>query len=247
MTKYGFDNPHSLEQLRNYVYEHTGIYDDSITLADVDYFRGSQRMASYCEECFTNLYGLEYCPYYYLEMVRAILLTEGLRFGIDEIPYSYLEMRFPQFINEAFYGSPCLISDIDTYSFPIDVSVSDYPNDYANTYAYDIELFCSCLYYNQARYCYIYNNPHGGDEILQVRDELTGRNILVPTEIQYEQLMEDIHSLPDCENIDIYQIETREDFYDSYGVYPEDVLVEEYIYEPNRTAVVQSYSATDDT
>ena len=77
--------------------------------------------------------------------------------------------------------------------------------------------------------------------------ELTGRNILVPTESQYEQLMEDINSMPDCENIDIYQVETREDFYDSYGVYPEDVLAEEYMYELNRTAVVQSYAADDNT
>ncbi len=245
-TMYGFDNPYSLEQLRNYVYEQTGVYDDSITLTDVNYFSGSERIASYTEDYFTNLYGREYCPYYYLEMVRAVLLTEGLRFGIDEIPYSYLERRFPQFMNEDFYGAPLLVSDIDAYTRPIQVPISDYPEEYSHTYAFDRELLCSCLYYNNCRESYIYNNPRGA-EVTQVRDELTGRNILVPTESQYEQIMEDIQTLPHFENIDIYQVETRENFYDSYGIYPEDLLSEDFMYELNRTAVVQPYTSDDNT
>jgi hypothetical protein len=245
-TNYGFDNPYSLEQLRNYVYEQTGVYDDSITLTDVNYFSGSERIASYTEDYFTTLYGCEYCPYYYLEMVRAVLLTEGLRFGIDEIPYSYLERRFPQFMNEDFYGAPLLVSDIDAYTRPIQVPIYDYPEEYSHTYAFDRELLCSCLYYNTCRSSYIYNNPRGA-EVTQVRDELTGRNILVPTESQYEQIMEDIQTLPHFENIDIYQVETRENFYDSYGIYPEDLLSEDFMYELNRTAVVQPNTSDDNT
>lgn len=72
------------------------------------------------------------------------------------------------------------------------------------------------------------------DEVLQVRDAATGRNVLVPTEEQYNQMMEDITSIPECENVDIAVVETRENFYESYGYYPEDLINDELIYEGNR-------------
>ena len=73
------------------------------------------------------------------------------------------------------------------------------------------------------------------DDVRQVRDEATGRNVLVPTMTQYERIMEEINSIPGCENVDIGRVETRENFYEAYGCYPEDLINDRMIYELNRT------------
>jgi hypothetical protein len=44
-------------------------------------------------------------------------------------------------------------------------------------------------------------------------------------------MMEDITSIPGCENVDIRFVETRENFYESYGCYPEDLINDTMIYE----------------
>lgn len=234
-TDYGFDNPYSLEQLRNYAYECNGIYDDTITLTDVNYFIGCELFVVIADNSpfTTEFTQYELYPEYDIELVRAVLQIEGLRFGIDEIPYSYFERRFPQFVNEAFYEAS--FSDYVNLSSPLPSEICGFRLDVPTTYRYDMDLYTACLVYNWARSQYIYRS--GNSAITQVRDELTGRNILVPTDYESEQMLADIHSLPNCENIDIYQVETREDFYNSYGCYPEDVLNDEYMYEPNRTAV----------
>ena len=238
--KYGFDNPYSLEVLRNYVYEQTGVYNEDITLSDVNYFY--QMDASIYDwqnfsSCFSQY---DLYPAYSIEMLRAVLQTEGLRFGIDEIPYSFFERRFPQFINERFNGAP--ESDWENLSTPLPAEICGISLELPTTYGYDFDLYATCLAYNQARYSYIYGNS-ASTNIIQVRDELTGRNILVPTDSQYEQLMADINSLPNCENIDPYQVETPEEFYASYGCYPEDLLNEDYMYAPNKTAIVEQNSS----
>ncbi len=46
--------------------------------------------------------------------------------------------------------------------------------------------------------------------------------------------MQDITSIPRCENVDIAVVETRENFYESCGYYPEDLINDELIYEGNR-------------
>ena len=106
-----------------------------------------------------------------------------------------------------------------------------------NTYYYDLEIYCACITYNSCRMQYIYNNPTEASNILQVKDELTGKNILIPNDVQAELLQADINSLPCCENIDMYQVETEEDFYLSYGVSVQEILNSNLMYEPNKTAV----------
>ncbi len=52
--------------------------------------------------------------------------------------------------------------------------------------------------------------------------------------------MENLHEIPTFENIDIYQVETREEYFNAYGVYPEDVLSEER-YDLNYEPYVSPY------
>ena len=46
-------------------------------------------------------------------------------------------------------------------------------------------------------------------------------------------MMEDINSIPGCENVDIAVVETRDNFYEAYGYYPEDLINDQMIYEGN--------------
>ena len=232
--QFGFDNKYSVETLRNITYEYTGVYYDDLTLSDVNYFQGfsvncvsglSQMNFSYC---FSN----DYCCPYTLCFIRAILIDQGLRFGIDEIPYSYIEQRFPYFMDlmENYEDLPtCMLETNDVIT---DIS------EIGCNYDYDYLLFGATMTYNLARATYIYNNPYGSqsdltDDVFQVRDAVTGNNVLVPTEEQYYQMMEDITSITGCENVDIAVVETPENFYEAYGCYPEDVLNPDLMYEEN--------------
>ena len=237
---YGFDNPYSINTLRNITYEYTGIYYENLTLSDVGYFQGvSSRIVP-------DLYGCNYSYYfndelmgsYLLCFVRAILIDQGLRFGIDEIPYSYIEQRFPYFLDsiESTGDIPMSLQQTSQY-----YNISDISQIGCN-YDYDALLFGAIEAYNLSRISYIYNNSYGdpnntSDEILQVRDAITGNNVLVPTEEQYYQMMEDINSIPGCENVDIAVVESRENFYEAYGCYPEDVLNPDMMYEENNMEV----------
>ena len=231
----GFDNKYSLDTLRNITYEYTGVYYDDLTLSDVNYFQGfsTNYVTGLPQDKFNFYFSDDYLGSYSLCFIRAILIEQGLRFGIDEIPYSYIESRFPYFTDcmENDYDLPIPLLETDDYC------ISDISEIGCN-YDYDFIMFSTIMGYNLARATYIYNNPYGSqsnltDDVLQVRDAETGNNVLVPTEEQYNQMMEDITSIPGCENVDIAVVETRENFYEAYGCYPEDVLNPDLMYEEN--------------
>ena len=240
MIGYGFDNDYSINRLREIILERTGEQNDLVTLSDVDYFQGVEWLStgvshSKFSEIFSvqSIYGIS--PYD-LAYVRAILQINGWRFAVDEIPYDYFVQRFPSFMESicATGELPSVMQDPQNESC---MRQND-PFSYTNMYDRDYEMFIALYMYNVMRLSYIYNNPYGNtndltDDVLQVRDAETGRNVLVPTEEQYYQMMEDITSIPGCENVDIRFVETRENFYEAYGYYPEDIINDTMIYEGN--------------
>ena len=223
-ANYGFDNPRSIYLLQQEVYEATGVMDNSITLSDVGYFQFNPHMEySFDEKTkFSENDGFEY--QFRIEGVRAILSSLGLRFGIDEIPASYLMQRFPRLYYDELYYNNCKkfydTTSVNTTNIYITTSL----NDITDLNQRDVLLFKACIIYNNARLYCVYNNPYGTGCITQERDAATGKNVLVPTDSEAEAMQEDINLIPGCENISIYTPETPEEFFDSYGYYPDDLL-----------------------
>lgn len=223
-VNYGFDNPRSIYLLQQEVYEATGVMDNSITLSDVGYFQFNPHMEySFDEKTkFSENDGFEY--QFRIEGVRAILSSLGLRFGIDEIPASYLMQRFPRLYYDELYYNNCKkfydTTSVNTTNIYITTSL----NDITDLNQRDFLLFKACIIYNNARLYCVYNNPYGTGCITQERDAATGRNVLVPTESEAAAMQEDILKIPNCSGLSIYAPETAEEFYNTYGYYPDDVL-----------------------
>ena len=213
---YGFDNEYSISKLREYIFNITGDENSIATLSDVNYFQGNERLCNNCAgKKFSEVFSENSFSPTLLCYVRAIMQINGWRFGIDEIPYEYLVDRFPYFMSTAVVDGT-IQGSWDDMSDPDMFEVTD-PLGFNGMYDFDIVLFTACTVYNDTRLSYIYNNPYGSidnltDDVLQVRDAETGRNVLVPTEEQYYQMMEDITSIPGCENVDIRFVETRDNF-----------------------------------
>lgn len=219
---YGFDNPYTIQKLRECIQDATGNIDNSSTLSDVKYFQYTTELSENYMSCkFSSDLAAKPCQY---EAVRAVLCSLGLRFGIDEIPASYIQERFPRFYYDAMvYNKPTssLIGNVYQLTDPIDIdSMVNLSDDLERDY----QIFRSILAYNLTRSCYIYNNPYMTAPIEQVRDTSTGKNVLVPTESQAEELQQDINGILGCENVDIFIPESRESFYSSYGYYPEELI-----------------------
>lgn len=217
--KYGFDNPYCVAKLQEYVYKVTGVQDNSLSLSDVSYFQYTSYFNNYTSATFADI--LYTCD---VEGVRAILISQGLRFGVDEIPASYIQERFPMFYYDAMVFNRPNKAPADANITSADPATLSSIFETGSDLERDYRLFCSCLEYNLGRSCYMYNNPYGTAPIQQVRDAATGKNILMPTEDQIQELQQDINSIPGCENIDIYTVEDRQSFYDYYGYYPEELI-----------------------
>lgn len=235
---YGFDNPFTLEVLRNTVYRFTGAANSDATLSDVDYFQNNQLVIeSYDgDRTFSDYMAENMGSPRRAEVVRAVLSTLGLRFGIDEIPASYLIERFPRFYHDQFIGTFCFdfeftieIEDpcVDNETYDIDLGYYDSIRDIQDDNLMDMILFNSCIAYNRWRTNCIYGHPYRGlcyGRIKQVREASTGRNVLVPSPEQALCIQADINSVQGCEDVDIFVEQTLEDFYAVYGYYPEELL-----------------------
>ncbi len=226
--KYGFDNPLTGSLLNDYADEVTGTQSDDLSLSDVSYFQYTSYLS---DNYYSGKFSDDgYFEVIHIEAIRAILCSEGLRFGIDEIPASYLAKRFPRFYYDAMvYNQPAKWPAESGIPGP-DITQISSMWDIETGMDTDYELFRACLVYNSVRSSYMYQNPYGTAPIQQVRDSATGKNVLVPTDTQVEELQEDINSIPGCENISIFTPETPEEFYACYGYYP-DELVDDVVYE----------------
>lgn len=230
----GFDNPACLKFLGDEYEKLTGQKNPGITASDVAYFQYDSRISKYMNqtkfsECFTD----KDIPEYEIMFIRAILIEENLRFGLDEIPSKYLSNRYPRFLYNELKTDTWKDTEINNIVLS-EACLKEYeqvknPLDFTEPCLNDAMGYMSATNYNLIRSRYIYNNPWGDpnsitDEIPQKRDKNTKKNVLEPTEEQAQQLMDDIHAIPGCENIDIFRVETREEFYACYGIYPEELL-----------------------
>ena len=223
----GFDNSYSVYMLQQAVYEETGVLDTSITLSDVNYFQNFQGQNDMFGGGYKFSEAEDWTMFnsFRIEAVRAVLSSLGLRFGIDEIPASYLEERFPRLfydylnynnMSRAVESGEVEALGVDEFYALKEVEDPNY---------LDMLIFNACTFYNFLRMSdYVYGNPYGYGCITQVRDASTGKNVLVPTDAQAEAMQEDINCIPGCENISIYVPETAEEFYASYGYYPDDLI-----------------------
>ncbi len=239
----GFDNPSITADLQSLVTEKTGSCDNSVTMSDVGYFQYLETIKNdWISASFNDGYNNGNFESIRFEAVRAVLSSQGLRFGIDEIPASFFQSRFPRFYYDFFvYDWPNKYLALDEQSIEgMDNLV--HPQDTSNDIYKDWIIFTSCMTYNHYRANYMYKNPCGGTVIQQVRDSSTGMNVLVPTDEQAAQLQQDINSIPGCENIDIFTPETPEQFYAYYGYYP-DELVNDVVYGNTQEGFQEYYNS----
>ena len=229
----GFDNPEALKFINKEYQNHTGD-TSTISLSNVGYFQFDSRIQDfYSQYKFSEYIGSEGLPACEMMFIRAVLIEDNLRFGLDEIDWDYISSRFPRFtynyITTNTFRDDTTKSSTSNKNNQQEYDTCTNPINLSDPCVYDICYFTSILDYNALRMGYMYNNPNGdsnsiSDEIRQSRDKNSGRNVLDPSSEQAQQLMDDIHKIPGCENIDIFKVETREEYYACYGVYPEEVL-----------------------
>lgn len=236
--QYGFDNPYSISALQQLVYEKTGVLDNTLTLSDVNYFQYVEGVSNNTDsKKFSVAYSGDNYKLIYLEGVRAVMSSLGLRFGIDEIPTSYLYERFPRFFYDGYvYDADDKCFDNFTDSVPMLEDMSNICST-DNLMYRDWILYTSCLRYNAIRANYLYKNPNNDGVIHQERNPDNGMNELEPTDSQAASLQKDINSMPGCENIDIFTPETPEQFFEVYGYYPDDI-----VNSPSSVNTVESFT-----
>ncbi len=224
----GYDNYQLRNNISNYYFSETGIQDDTLTAANLHSFQfGIQHCAQFEYALNDELsFNHNYIP-------RVILSRLELKFLIDEIPAWFFEEYFPEY-TELFSNPP---DEIEQYLYDFYYNYIGIETDVmtieefqalspeAQKFLIFSELYC----YNLTRSGLIYNYWHGEelnyvDDILQVRDEETGRFVLVPTEEQYYQLMGDLHQIQTFENIDLIHPETEEQLSEIFGINTEEVI-----------------------
>ena len=238
----GFDNSLATSLLRENVYNYSGIYDETIKLSDVNYFQNVDVIKDlYVGRKFSD--NLDYS--FNLELVRAALSTLGLRFGIDEIPASYFEERFPAFTYGSLYLGSAYnvmkdgsfnVEDGNKYNELADPTMVD------DSFWMDMFLYEACRSYNKCLDSYVFHSPYGIENNIRIeRDEETGKNVLAPNEKQKQQLLDDIHALRGCENIDINAVQTKEEFISIYGIDPEELFSPSKAYYLNTKEGFEQY------
>lgn len=222
----GFNNPEAIKFIRDECAKYTGQNTD-ITLADVGYFQHNQEVKQLFNKIsYEEFFKSENRKPYEIMIIRAVLIDQNLRFGLDEIDWQYFRENFPRFTYNILKTKDC--KDDFTNSLFNKDDINKYLDaktiqDVHLPVFCDIDRIVSLISYNDIRLSYMYNSPIDSN-ITQVEDVSTGRNVLEPTEEQAKKMMEDIHKIPGCENIDIFRVETPEEFYASYGIYPDEFL-----------------------
>ncbi|MBO4473626.1 MAG: hypothetical protein J5750_01795 [Clostridiales bacterium] len=242
----GFDNPAALQFLDDEYYKLTGEHNDSITLSDVGYFQYNSQLAdAFGGSKFSEYIGSEGVPAFEMMFIRAFLIQENLQFGYNEIEWTTIAKRFPRFQYNKTTGESWrddeIYSIVSSEKNREEAHTVTNPLDFSDSCMYDAIYYMSLIDYNGLRGNYMYNNPYGdkgsmSDEVIQKRDKYTGDNVLDFTDEQLQQMMDDVHQIPGCENMDITRVETREEFYASYGIYPEELLDMKYAWSGQFTS-----------
>ena len=222
----GYDSPILRQILIDYVEEKTGIRDDSITIDNFKFFQFGGKESTHFDRGLTMNTISEHAEKGMspedLYITRAALIENDLRYIIDEIPYSYFEEKFPDIMDN--YSSleyrdslfERYFELIDTYQ--LDSNLFEL-SDLSET---DSELikFFALRGYNDSRTSYIYKYT-----IPQVRDINTNKIQLNPVKSQIDEMNKGVSKIPGFID-NVMKVETRENYYECYGVYPEDVIDE---------------------
>lgn len=218
----GYDSPILRQILIDYVEEKTGIYNDSITIDNFRFFQFGGK-GSHLYDCGLTFNSIAEqsengISSYTLPFVRAVLIENDLRYIIDEIPYSYFEEKFPDIMNNysSFeYRDSLALKQSELYDkYDIDtVDLSTLPDDEREI----IEFYYLCGY-NFSRTSYIYKH-----NIKQVRDINTNKIQLNPNEGQLKEINKGVSKIPGFID-NVMEVETKENYHECYGEYPEDVV-----------------------
>lgn len=262
LSCFGFDNLKLRQNLIELTEEMTGQQNSQITINNFDYFN-YYSLEEYSNGFVENrLYEELSEDSLQVNIARAVCVENNLRFLIDEIPACYFYERFPEFMRiiesgdcedflSAIYNYRiCNESTSDTHVNYLDCYVNINNIDYVDfqnledDFLIDAIEFLACYRYNFMRVFYLMhgygNDTNHSNDIRQVRDLRNNRNVLIPNEEQYENIMRELHELSGYENIDIYTVETPEEYYLSCGCYPSDLLSGER-YELNYEPYVSPY------
>lgn len=221
----GYDNPILRQILIDYVENKTGVRDETITIDNFKYFQfGGGASNSYSLEVVGKSIQDQMEKIVYaqdLYVTRAVLIENDLRYMIDEIPYSYFEDRFPDIMND-FYTQEYRDNLFEQYYEICDkyqITTDKYARmDKMNDNEKEIVEFCSLMLYNCARTPYMYNF-----NIPQVRDVNTNKIQLDPVKSQIDSMNKGASKIPGFID-NVMEVETRENYYECYGEYPEDVI-----------------------
>jgi len=240
ITSLGFDNAFLDESLHEFISQNYGINDPSITIRNFHYFqflnyRFSGAIYDDANEMMENVNEEKYV----FLLARAALISENSIFIVDEIPSSYFENRFPYFMSR--YGDASFRDECQSRIAHILTEVLDENNieidklNSLNEYDYDLLLFWSFKYYNYNRNALMYSSGHENVllNIKQIHDENTGRNFLELDDQQIRILNNTMDNY-DGYDFSVDEPESREHFYQTYGIYPESLINNEKIYEENR-------------
>ena len=221
----GWDNKLLNNEIKLFLQDTYSISDGNYTIDNFHYFQFLQGALSYHGgDSLNETVGWLEERERFAIIARSILQQEGLRYIIDEIPSSYFEERFPGFID--MYG------DYDTRQEMLSIGsrICEDLRQAQNTSELILKLeslsekdqfilyVLAIREYNEYRNAYM-EIP----QIKQVRDESTGRHVLVPDESQLRRMQ---NCLDDYQgyDFDITQTEGREHYYDCFGIYPEEII-----------------------
>ena len=220
----GYDNPMLRQKLIDYVEEKTGTRDESITIDNFKYFQFAGKGSLLYDHGISSNSIADQAekdePAPDLYIIRAALIENDLRYLIDEIPYSYFEERFPDIVDN--YSSPEYREQLyerggELYDiYQLENTLVDLPSIPEEDR--DLIEFLCLKGYNLARTTYIYRY-----NIPQVRDINTNKIQLNPVKSQLDQINKGVSKIPGFID-DVSKVETKENYYECYGKYPEDVI-----------------------
>ena len=212
----GMENPQLIKTIREYY------SDDTLTLDDVNYltYVGHTGNSQSFQEFIDGI--LEYKTLD-VDFVRYVMSKNNIRFWTNEIEYKLTCELFPEYTSLYEYDLSSYYDFLYNNSEHEDFmkSIKYQPMIYDledNFYQYDpedVQYLCyyNLIVYNMNRHAVTYGDQDGV-KFGRAEDNLI---VMTPTQAQYNKYNNGLHSLPNCENIDILKVESREELIASLG------------------------------
>ena len=171
-----------------------------------------------------------------MDLIRYIMSQNNLRFWIDELPYSLFETMFPDYIklyterlqkirtgsisrkDDDFESIVCSSDSFFYFVRNLHGSFKNADDSYfAEISENDLRglIYRQMSTYNRERMVYLLASRNFSCKQIEIGRTPDGKYVAVPTKEQYEKVMGDFHGIPECENLDILKVETRDDLVDA--------------------------------